>query len=477
MERKACSKPNRDNSDTVKNNNVIIDDSLNTVARDSERKASSVTNRDNSDGENNITVNIDDGMKACSTQNCVNSDAGNGIVPDDVGISDYLDTEKKEDSIGSTMMDEGKTSDCADSKRNVCTSTPNRDNFDVENTIVHNNMEMSDTGDDQSEIIFQLKISGQICDDLNGEKPEHSIFEKARVTKNSTSNAEASERTVDNSEVEKKEPEIECVVATNPDKKSMEPDSSQNDHDSLQKERNSNISIEVDANDANEKSGETGEEGKTSDSVKKDNNAHISEEVDAMNGNRNSLEHHDEPKSHDLLKDDKNGNANDKVDDTNQVENSVGKKQQNLVVTEISDNGKVNDFMINISGSDEDKEQAELSMNVMEIITALSRSESIEKLLYEKGEDDSDGKNKMCEKDTKSNEEDESTKDVCNNDLTESIMTKMADMKELDSVKSMELYRLRGNKFPVSATTETESEDEEIIIVQNNKRKKRKKEM
>ena len=68
---------------------------------------------------------------------------------------------------------------------------------------------------------------------------------------------------------------------------------------------------------------------------------------------------------------------------------------------------------------------------------------------------------KMCEKDTKSNEEDESTKDMCNNDLMESIMTKMADMKELDSVESMELYRLRGNEFPVSATTEIESEDEE----------------
>ena len=121
------------------------------------------------------------------------------------------------------------------------------------------------------------------------------------------------------------------------------------------------------------------------------------------------------------------------------------KKEQNFVVAEISDNGKVSDFTINISGSDEDKEQAELSMNVTEIITALSRSESIENLLYEKGEDDSDGKNKVCEKDTKSNE-DESRKDVCNNDLMESIMTKMADMKELDSVESMELYRL--NPFP-----------------------------
>ena len=98
--------------------------------------------------------------------------------------------------------------------------------------------------------------------------------------------------------------------------------------------------------------------------------------------------------------------------------------------------------MINISGSDEEKQQAALSMNVMEIINALSRSELIEKLLFEKGEDDSDGKTELCEKVTKSNEEDESTKDVCNSDMTKSIMTKMADFKELNSVDSMELYRL-----------------------------------
>ena len=136
-----------------------------------------------------------------------------------------------------------------------------------------------------------------------------------------------SETTADNSEVEKKECENESqpenrkgtfyitseadktsennhdsvqkernsnfsknVVATNPNKNSVEPDSSQNDHDSLQKERNSNISIEVDANDANERSSKTGEEGKTSDSAKKDKNGHMSDAVDATNGNKNSLE-------------------------------------------------------------------------------------------------------------------------------------------------------------------------------------------
>ena len=198
----------------------------------------------------------------------------------------------------------------------------------------------------------------------------------------------------------------------------------------------------------------------------------MSDAVDATNGNKNSLEPGDEQKGHDLLKEDKNGNVNDKVDDTKEVEDSVGKKQQNLV-TDISDNVKVSDFMIDISGSDEEKQQAALSMNVTEIINALSRSESIEKLLFEKGEDDSDGKNELCEKVTKSNEEDESTKDVCNSNMMKSIMTKMADFKELNSVDSMELYRLRQNEFPVSATTDTGLEDEQVVIVWKNKRKKK----
>ena len=117
----------------------------------------------------------------------------------------------------------------------------------------------------------------------------------------------------------------------------------------------------------------------------------------------------------------------------------------------------VKDFMINVSGSEEDIYQSQLSVSVNDIIDKLSQSEPVEKLM--------DTKEKVgeCQK-----------KDC--DALTESIMNRMETFEAANTVDSMELYRLREkNQFPVSATTEESDSDEPIVIVRKKNSGKKKK--
>ena len=103
------------------------------------------------------------------------------------------------------------------------------------------------------------------------------------------------------------------------------------------------------------------------------------------------------------------------------------------------------------------KYQTEISMSVNDIIDTLSSNDSVEKVMDTK-EGDSRSKKKEC-----------------GGTLTESIMSKMEDFTESNTVDSMELYRLRQNDIPVSATTETSSDEDQIIIIRRKNTGNRKK--
>ena len=133
--------------------------------------------------------------------------------------------------------------------------------------------------------------------------------------------------------------------------------------------------------------------------------------------------------------------------------------EQQLEMPEKSEQGfGVNNFMINVTGSiEEEKYQTEISMSVNDIIDTLSSNDSVEKFM-----------------DTKE-EERRSNKKECGGTLTDSIMSKMEEFMESNTVDSMELYRLRQNDIAVSATTASSSDEEQITIRRRKPSSKRKK--
>ena len=169
--------------------------------------------------------------------------------------------------------------------------------------------------------------------------------------------------------------------------------------------------------------------------------------------NENIKQSDEEQKSHDLVNlllcNDKNGNL-DEVD-ASEVPKNVEKTKRNEVNFQMSDNNvqqsDAREVIIGITSSEEDKEQSRISMSVDNIINSLERSEPINKYL-----DGDDSKKQVSE----------------NNQITESIMRRMDEFSESNTVDSMELYWLRQSNIDlpasVSATTETDSDEDQIVI-------------
>ena len=149
----------------------------------------------------------------------------------------------------------------------------------------------------------------------------------------------------------------------------------------------------------------------------------------------------------------------------NSVVKDIGKRMQEKGngITEVNEGNTkedvidVKNFMIDVTGSDEEIYQHHLSMSVNDIIDTLSQNEPFEKLM--------DTKEKVGECEKKDRD-----------DLTESIMNRMETFNAANTVDSMELYRLREkNQFPVSATTEESDSDGQIVIVRKKNSGKKKK--